>query len=257
MTPLEKFGEVYLKREDKNLTGSAKDRAIELQVEQLIKLGFTKAVISSSGNAAISAGYFCQKNHVSLTAYLPIKIPNSKLALINAQSIIVNATPISSAFRLSKSGYYFLRQSTDPIARVGYQQIATEILQQYPQVSSIFIPVGSGATLLGISEKLPKTVKIFAVQPASHCPIAGYFDHEFIPETTTATDALSVKMLPLKQSVVSACYSGIVVQNADVLTQNIDTSAEGNLAYAGYLKAKKIHPVGDYPIILLTGTKRS
>ena len=37
MTPLEKFNSVYLKREDKNLTGSAKDRAIIEQLKNLQK----------------------------------------------------------------------------------------------------------------------------------------------------------------------------------------------------------------------------
>ena len=256
MTPLEKFGEVYLKREDMNLTGSAKDRAIKLQVENLLKLGFTQAVISSSGNAAISAQYFCNLKNIKLTIFVAPQTDPSKLKLL--KNFILSPQPNSDAFKFAKDNHaYNLRQSTDPVARLCYQLIATEILEQYPQVSSIFIPVGSGATLLGISEKLPPVVKIFAVQPASHCPIAGNFDHNFIPETDTATDALSVKMLPLKQSVISTCYSGVVVQNADVLAQNLTTSAEGNLAYAGYLKAKNNFPIGDFPIILLTGAKRS
>jgi threonine dehydratase len=250
MTPLENFGPVYLKREDKNLTGSAKDRSLDLQTQQNIK----KAVISSSGNAAISAQYFCKLKNIDLTVFVSPKTNPHKLKLIN--NYTTSNKPVSDAFKFAKNtGAYFLRQSTDPIALLGYQQIGKELVLQCPKITSLFVPVGSGTTLLGISQTLPKSVKIFAVQPASYCPIASHFDKNFTPETTTVTDALSAKLLPLKSKVISACFSGIVVQDLEV-KNIIDTSPEGNLAYAGYLKAIKNHPVGDYPVILLTGAKR-
>lgn len=251
MTPLENYGEVYLKREDKNITGSAKDRAIDIQTNQSIK----EAVISSSGNAAISAQYFCNQKNIKLKIFVSPKTNLQKLKLLNNYS--VSNQPISDAFKYAKSNHaYNLRQSTDPNSLIGYQEIGKEILIQCPKVTSIFIPVGSGTTLLGISQVLPSSVKIFAVQPASHCPIASHFDKEYIKEESTITDALSVKSIPLKSKVIKACYSGVVVQNNEVQSQKIDTSPEGNLAYAGYLKAKKLHKLGDYPIILLTGAKR-
>lgn len=254
MTPLEKFNDVYLKREDKNLTGSAKDRAISLQVANLIKNGFTSAVISSTGNAAISAQYYCQQNNIALTVFVSPKTNPAKLSLL--QNYQVSPQPISSAFKFAKqNNAYLLRQSTDPVAIEGYSQIGKELIGQLPQITSIFIPVGSGTTLVGISLALPKSVKIFAVQPASYCPIASHFDKNFTPETETVTDALGAKLLPLKNKILSAATSGIVVQNNQV-ENFIDTSPEGNLAYAGYLKAQKNSEIGDYPVILLTGTTR-
>ncbi|HEX8923298.1 MAG TPA: hypothetical protein VF828_01010, partial [Patescibacteria group bacterium] len=59
--------------------------------------------------------------------------------------------------------------------------------------------------------------------------------------------------------------SGLVVQDTAVrnaqtflLKNNIDTSAEGALALAGFFKAKTSGlPVGNYPVIILTGTNRN
>lgn len=258
-TPLEKFDSVYLKREDKNLTGSAKDRAISYQVQNLISLGYDSAVISSTGNAAISASYFCQKYHIKLTVFVSPRVLSNKLSLIQAK-IITSPQPISDAFKFAQKNHsYFLRQSTDPTALLGYQQIAIELIDQLPQISSIFIPVGSGTTLLGISQKLPSTVKVFAVQPASHCPISSYFDKNFVPEPETVTDALSVKSLPLKNQVIAAINKshglGIVVQNNDI--GNTSFSPESGLALAGYHKAVKTGmEIGNYPVILFTGAKR-
>jgi threonine dehydratase len=268
MTPLVKFESLYLKREDQNPTGSAKDRAISLQVENLKNLQYPSAVISSTGNAAISAAYYCQKQGVPLSIFISPKINPQKLALLPSKFLIQTDKPISAAFKYAKANQsYLLRQSTDPVALDGYQQIGEEIIKQLPKITSIFIPVGSGSTLLGISRVLPPNVKIFAIQPACHCPIAAIFDRDFTLETKTITDSLSAKLLPLKRKVFSAIKnsggSGIVVQNSDVVKADryfqknkIITSPESALAYAGYQKARNIFPIGDCPVILFTGAKR-
>lgn len=268
MTPVIKIGSVYFKREDQNPTGSAKDRAIVSQIDNLKKLQYPSAVISSTGNAAISADYYCHQQRIPLTVFVSPDINPRKLSLITHSEVITTSTPISAAFKFAKANQsYFLRQSTDPSALLGYQQIGAEITIQLPQATSLFIPVGSGATLLGISQKLSPTVKIFAVQPSNNCPIASQFDHQFTSEKKSLTDALSAKLLPLKSKVISAINasqgSGIVISlsensaaSAYLESQGLVTSPEGALAYAGYLKAKDRFDVGDCPLILLTGAKR-
>jgi len=201
MTPLTKIDHLYFKREDQNITGSAKDRALPLQVQNLIQEGYTSAVISSTGNAAISASFYCQQANIPLTIFVSPKIKEEKISLLKGK-IIKSPKPISDAIKFSKSNHaYLLRQSTDPIAKIAYGQIATEILMQLPNLTSIFIPVGSGTTLLGISLVLPENVKIFAVQPASNPTISSAFVTQYTKENDTITDALSVKYLPLKREI--------------------------------------------------------
>ena len=130
MTPLIKLDNLYLKREDLNATGSAKDRAIEIQVKNLINKVFKKAVISSTGNAAISAAYFCQQENIKLTIFLSPHISPQKLNLLKKydHEIIMSHQPISDAIKFSKSqNAYLLRQSTDPSSLDGYQTIAEEL----------------------------------------------------------------------------------------------------------------------------------
>lgn len=255
MTPLIKLDHFYLKREDQNITGSAKDRAIPFQIENLKKLGFKSAVISSTGNAAISALYFCKKNNIDLTIFLSPKTDKHKLELIKKENknIIFSDKPISDAFKFSKkNNAYFLRQSTDQTALLGYQTIGEEIIKQSPKITSIFIPVGSGTTLLGISQKLPSSVKIFSVKP----------------KTTDLTDALTVKFQPLKNKIASVVKnsggSELVIDNQKIISaqkilegNKIFVSPEGALALAGYFETLKNKvKIGNYPVILLTGTQR-
>ncbi|HBP51166.1 MAG: ThrC-like protein probable threonine synthase [Candidatus Shapirobacteria bacterium GW2011_GWE1_38_10] len=265
MTPLSKIDNLYFKREDLNPTGSAKDRALPFQIQNLLNNGFKSAVISSTGNAAISATYYCQKENIPLTIFVSPKININKLSLIKG-NIIKSLKPISDAIKFSKANHaYLLRQSTDPSAQVGYAEIAKEILIQLPQITSLFIPVGSGTTLLGIAKVLPNNVKIFAAQPASNPTISSVFDQDYTPETQTITDALSVKYLPLKTEVINAIKSrysfGIVVKNTDAIkyldfVKQFETSPESALTLAAYHQIKNKPEVGDYPVILLTGTKR-
>lgn len=270
-TPLVKIDNFYLKREDQNPTGSAKDRAIPFQINNLKQNGYTHAVISSTGNAAISAAHFCQINQIELTIFLSSKVNPKKMDLLKKYSseIILTDKPISQAIKFAKkNNYYLLRQSTDPSSLIGYQQIAIETLEDLPKITSIFIPVGSGTTLLGISQKLPLSTKIFAIQSAANCPISKHFDTNYIPENRLITDALSVKFIPQKDKIISAIQksngSGFTIQNEAILlanqlleSNNIFTSLEGSLALAGYQKAIKNNiEVGEFPVILLTGAKR-
>ncbi|MDD4026948.1 MAG: PLP-dependent lyase/thiolase [Candidatus Shapirobacteria bacterium] len=270
-TPLIKLENIYFKREDLNKTGSAKDRAIIFQIENLKKQGFKSAVISSTGNAAISASYFCHLNQIELTVFLSPKVNQNKLALIkkNHCQIVFSDKPISDSIKFAKkNNSYLLRQSTDPSALIGYQEIGKELNKELPEITSIFIPVGSGSTLLGISKSLNPSVKIFAVQPASNCPLSKNFDQNYQPETENITDAISVKYLPLKSQIISTIKNSggtsLVIQNKDIIeAQNelelkqIKTSLEGALAFAGLKKTiKNKIEIGSYPVVLLTGCQR-
>jgi threonine dehydratase len=265
MTPLTKIDNLYFKREDLNQTGSAKDRAIPLQIQSLINNGYTSAVISSTGNAAISASYFCQQANIPLTIFVSPNINPHKLSLIKG-NIIQSHKPISDAIKFSKTNHsYLLRQSTDNTAQLGYGEIAKELLSELPQITSIFIPVGSGTTLLGIGKVLPENVKIFAVQPASNPTICSSFDTHYTLESENITDSLSVKYLPLKKNIIEVIKkhngSGIIVKNQDAINcldfvKQFNTSSESALTLAGFFQAQKNLEVGDYPVILLTGTKR-
>jgi threonine dehydratase len=259
MTNLDKIDNIYFKREDQNPTGSAKDRVIPQIVDFIKQQQFQEAVISSTGNAAISAQHFCQQQNIKLTTFISPKIDPQKLKLI--KNPIISPKPISAAFKYAKQNQaYFIRLSTDKLS-MHYRSIATELLEQLPQITDIYIPSGSGATALNIALHLPKHIKVFIVQPASHCPLASIYDHDYLPESTTITQALSAKFLPLKEEIKKTIKYGLVIQNNQVIEaqkflqeNNIITSPEGALALAGYFKNQSNHD--DYPVILLTGKKR-
>jgi len=274
MTPLLKINDFYIKREDKNPTGSAKDRAIVAQVKTALLNKYKSATISSTGNAAISASFYCQKENIPLHVFVSPDIAPNKLAILNNNhnnTVYIDPRPISTSFKQSKeSESYLLRQATDPVALKAYSQIGTEIKEQLPQVTSIFIPTGSGATLLGLSKTLPQNCKIIACQSAANPTLAKFFDKNYTPEKENPCDALTVKTLPLKDQIIDtikkskgtalALQKDEIEKADNVLKKNKVTqlSLESALALSGLYKARKLDPdmVGDYPLILCTGMIR-
>ncbi len=269
-TPLINIDKLYFKREDQNTTGSVKDRSIPTQLQNLQQQGIKKAVISSTGNAAISASYYAPRFDIQLTIFVSPKInPRKKNLLKNYSAVISSHTPISDAFKYSKeTNSFYLRQSTDPVAQDAYSILGSEIISQLPQCTSIYFPVGSGTTLVGVAKTINPDIKIFAVQPASHPSIAKKFDKSFLPEDYTSTDALSVKFLPLKNQIIDTINlhhgSALAIQDQDtqdafqwLKDHQINSSPEGALALAGYYKAKRQKlDTGDFPIIIITGANR-
>ncbi len=277
-TPIVKIGNIYFKREDFNPTGSVKDRAVICQLEKAESLGFKSVAISSSGNAAISTAYWAKTVDLRATVFISLYTNPGKLKILKKLDCEIRTTPkpIRDCFRYCKiNNAYNMRQSLDPAALEGFSLLGKEIkkevsLGKIEKPEAIFFPVSSGTTLLGICKGLRNNlnIRLFIVQPASHCPLASLFDKKYKPENKIIADALVAKIIPRKKDIIDSVKKssggGVVVQNKDIisadkfLTDNgIETSYEGALTLAGIWKAEKDRIVKkEKPkLCLLTGRK--
>lgn len=270
-TPIIKLDGIYFKCEYENPTGSHKDRAFFGQIAQLKKQGVTKAVISSSGNAAISAAYYCNLEKIDLTVFISPNININKLKVLENLKcqIITTQKPISDAFKFAKeNGAYNLRQSTNKNASIGYETIATEIVNAGVSPDAIFIPVSSGTAFVGISggfEKAGYKIPINAVQTDAVNPIASQFDGNF--KTTgekSLADAIVAKFTPREDEIIKIIKetngSGWVITNPEMrnardwlINHKINCSYEGAAALAALWKAKRNGFELKNPVCLLTG----
>jgi threonine dehydratase len=182
--------EIWLKREDLHHYGSHKGRSIPLMINEYRKQGVTDFIISSSGNAALAAILAIQKLNQSakgeplkLTVLVGNKIDPKKLnnlltTTYSLQPITIEQCerPKQTAFQMEKDGEgKWLRQSTDDLALVGYQELAGE-LAKIPNLSAVFIPTSSGTTAQGIHEgfaALGLNPQIHVVQTEECHPIVG------------------------------------------------------------------------------------
>lgn len=263
---------LILKREDENPTGSLKDRGMAYLISQQYSQGQKKLVLPSSGNAAISAAFFCELVKMNLVVFVSPKIDKQKLQKLKEKKVevVVSEKPVSDSAKFAKEkGCFNLRPSMNKFGSEGYQTIAFEILLNQGLVEDIFIPVSSGTALVGIAtgfKKIGVLPRIHVCQTSSVCPIASLFDKKFIKEEVSLAKALVARYTPLKGKVIKiareSCGTGWVVNNQEILSaqkylnkKGIKTSEEGAVALAGWQKAKKNDWELGKSVCLLTGKR--
>lgn len=264
--------DIILKREDQNPTGSLKDRGMAFLVSKAWSQGFESFVLSSSGNAAISAVNYCQKAELKLKIFVSPKIDKNKLLVLRQMQVdmSIDDRPLTMAGRFArKNNFYNLRPSINQFGSEGYQTISYELAEGNQAINDIFIPVSSGVNLLGIYQGFKKTKvlpRLHLCQSSAVCPLSALFDRDFLPEEVSLATALVAKHSPLRQQVLRAVResggTGWIIGNEQIeLTdkilreQKIETSAEGALALAAVEKARKNGWQIKRGVCLLTGKK--
>lgn len=191
---------LYLKREDLHPFNSHKGRSIPLMIQHYVNKGISDFVISSSGNAALAAVYSIDEiqktstRPLTLIIYAGKNINLDKLALIkkvsaaNKNITIKSVTnPKQSAFLAAKSGSTInLRQSTDDLALLGYEELAKE-LADINGLTAVFIPTSSGT----LADGLHRGFKKINLNPQIHI-IQTTACHPFTPHATNRTAASSL-----------------------------------------------------------------
>lgn len=247
--------QLFMKDESVNPSGSFKDRAIVMQLKHAQGSHF---VISSSGNAAISASFYCKKFQYALDIFVSDSIPSYKRERLQK---VMNDTPTihihfskkpkQEAFMLSKQkGYQNLQQSKDQYARQGYATLGQELIHEMPIITDgIFIPTSSGTGLLGIGDGLGWKYPLFAIQTAKIHPIAAYFDTHIPQATRSLASAIVAHVIPQKAEIIrriKETHGGALSISDEELknalqdmkeTEGMDISYDSALAVAGLRKA--------------------
>lgn len=269
-TPILKYeDEIFFKREDLNPTGSLKDRGMAFVISKVVFQGHKNFVLSSSGNAAISASEYCKLAGANLFIYVSPKINKGKLEALKkkAAKIIITERPLSESQKFAaENNFISLRLSRIEFAHLGYKTISFEIAKQLGEINDIFIPVSSGVCCLGIFKGFQEIgihPRIHVCQGSSNGPIASFFDKEIHAEESMAT-ALVAKTSPLagqiKEIIEKSKGFGWVIDNQRIISAQrklkeigVDTSNEGALAFAAINKSEEKEWKLGKTVCLLTG----
>ncbi len=177
------FGELYLKDEGRNPTGSLKDRASAMAVARAVSKGQRILACASTGNAASALAGMCASAGLRSVIFVPETSPVGKLAQIvafGAYLIRVKGT-YDQAFDLAASacarfGWYSRNTGTNPYLSEGKKTVSFEIAEQlaWRAPDWVFVPVGDGNIIasvgkgfeelleIGFIEKLPRLVAVQA-----------------------------------------------------------------------------------------------
>ena len=167
--------EVYLKLESELPTGSFKVRAALHALWSRLQHNSVKEVVASStGNHGAAVAYAAQLLNVPAVIFLPWQpnpVKRAKIAACGAR-IIEAGRDSADAFEHASSyaageGVFFLNDASDPQVPEATATIACEILEQLPDATTIYVPVGDTALIRGIAaaaKHLKPSIRIIGVQ---------------------------------------------------------------------------------------------
>jgi threonine synthase len=153
------LGELWIKDEGANPSGSAKDRASALVVAAAIELGQRVIATASSGNAGAALAAAARAGGVTCVIFLPARAPGDRvrqLGACGAQVVIVDGD-YDAAVRLSLAacdafGWYCRTTAINPYTAQGKKTAALEIAEQLGWLApdAVLLPVGDGNILAGL-----------------------------------------------------------------------------------------------------------
>jgi threonine synthase len=182
---------LWLKDETRTPTGSNKDRATALVLEQAVRSGARTVTCASTGNVAVSLAVGAAATGLRAVLFVPADTSASKLQLM----LLAGATVVKvrdgyeAAFTLSRRaarafGWHDRNTGVNPLTLEAKKTVALEIWEQLgrslPDV--VVAPVGDGVTLCalakgfrelqacGIPGRLPRLIGVQAegCQPLAH-----------------------------------------------------------------------------------------
>jgi threonine dehydratase len=167
---------LYLKREDTQPVHSFKLRGAYNKMAHLRPAERGKGVITASaGNHAQGVALAAQKLGISALIVMPETTPDIKVAAVRnmGAEIVLSGDNYSEAYAqcmdlARQTGRSLIHPFDDPLVIAGQGTIGREILEQLPDTTHIFVPVGGGGLLAGIAaytKSLRPDVKIIGVEP--------------------------------------------------------------------------------------------
>jgi threonine dehydratase len=266
--------EIYLKLETELPTGSFKVRgALYALQANLRRRGISEVVASSTGNHGSAVAYAAKLLGVKARIFLPEKanpVKKANIARLGAEIVERGAIDLAAAFEAAaeyarKSGAFFLNDADDPDLPAGPGTIACEILEDVPEVETIYAPMGDTALVRGVAEaakQISPKVKIVGVQSerAPSYALSWNAGHAVGTETCdTIADGLATRT-PLAANVEAIrrlVDEVVLVSELEMLDamhrlasdEHVIAEPAGAAATAAFLKSAAIGPT----VLLVTG----
>ena len=189
-------GEIYLKFENQQKTGSFKIRGASNKIAALVERGeITSAVASSAGNHAQGVAYASHVHNIPATIVMPKSAPIAKVSATEGYGakVVLYGDCYDDAYKKAveiqeKEGATFLHP------------IGIEILEDLPTVDMVLVPAGGGGLLAGVAaciKQINPRVQIIGVQAEGAPAIYNSFKekkHVTTDSAVTIADGIAVKI---------------------------------------------------------------
>ena len=222
-------GEIYLKCENAQKTGSFKIRGASNKIASLVESGNGCAVVASSaGNHAQGVAYAANRFGIPATIVMPKAAPIVKVQATEGYGARVVLAgdcyddAYAEACRICKEeGALFLHPYNDEDVMEGQGTLGLEILDDLPDVDMIIVPAGGGGLLAGVASAVKSVrpdVEVCGVQSEGADAIARSFKEKKLISTNSAAtiaDGIAVKQPGDKTVEIINKYADNVVTVSD------------------------------------------
>ena len=200
-------GELYLKTENLQITGSFKLRGAYYKISQLTEEEKSKGIVAcSAGNHAQGVALAATENGIRSVICMPDGAPISKVEAtkrLGAEVCLVKGAyddAYEHACRLqAETGATFIHPFDDEQVIAGQGTIGLEILDQLEDVDAVLVPIGGGGLISGVAfaiKSLRPEVKVYGVQAAgapSMFNSVQAHQRTALPSVSTFADGIAVK----------------------------------------------------------------
>ena len=218
-------GQIYLKCENRQKTGSFKIRGASNKIACLIEEGKTGPVVASSaGNHAQGVAYAAHRFGIPATIVMPKTAPIAKAQATEGYGarVVLEGDCYDDAYAeacriCEEEGATFLHPYNDPDVIAGQVTLGLEVLSDLPYVDIVIVPAGGGGLLAGVASAIKlinPRVKVYGVQAEGADAIAQSFAQKKLVTTETAStiaDGIAVKAPgDLTVDIINRCADGVV-----------------------------------------------
>ena len=178
-TPLVRHGDVALKLENLQRTGSFKLRGAVRKLGAMPQAERNRGVVTASaGNHGAALALVGRELGIPVTVYVPPRTPDVKSARIESMGadVIIAGADYDDAEAVARSvaaqsGRVFVSAFEDDDIMAGNGgSLAEEILSQEPDTRRVLTPVGGGGLVAGLCQVLTRQgIDVIGVQPERNC----------------------------------------------------------------------------------------
>lgn len=200
-------GNIYLKCENRQKTGSFKIRGATNKISAMVERGERVPVVASSaGNHAQGVAYAASTFGIPATIVMPAAAPIAKVQATEGYGarVVLAGSCYDEAYAKAceiceEEGAAFLHPYNDYEVMAGQGTLGLEILGDLPTVDIILVPAGGGGLLSGMIAAVKQVnprVQVYGVQAEGADAIARSFREKKLVTTDTAStiaDGIAVK----------------------------------------------------------------
>jgi len=209
------IGNIWVKYEGANPTGSFKDRGMTVGVTHAVEIGAKMVGCASTGNTSASLAAYAAKAGLKCAVFLPSgKVAAGKLAqaMFFGSKVVSIDGNFDDALRLARDmaneRYLYLLNSINPYRPEGQKTVLFEIMDQlgYDVPDRIVLPVGNAGNISAVHKALTelkkigwikKVPKLTGIQADGSMPIVSAFngkEKDFVPENNPETVATAIRI---------------------------------------------------------------